>query len=127
MIRIGKSGTGISWAFALAFALILAVRLLTPAGFMPAFEHGSVTIVACPDGDGGAVPSSHHHGRPKKLHQPCPYASASSLAGLGPDFTPLLIGVLVVGLALLLGRPFQFLERSRARERPPLRAPPLPA
>ena len=102
--------------------------MLTPAGFMPAFEHGAVAIVACPDGDGVAVQSNHHHhGQPKKLHQPCPYASASSLAGLGPDFTPLLIGVLVAGLALLPGRRFQFLERSRTRERPPLRGPPIPA
>jgi hypothetical protein len=108
--------------------LIFAVRLLTPAGFMPAFEHGTVTIVACPDGDVGAAPTSHHHhGQPKKLHQPCPYASASSQAWLGSDFTPLLAGMFAVGLAVLLGRPFLFLERSRTRERPPLRAPPLPA
>lgn len=29
-------------------ALLLGLRLLTPTGFMPAFDHGAVTIVACP-------------------------------------------------------------------------------
>jgi len=26
-------------------AMLLAIRLMSPAGFMPSFEHGSVTIV----------------------------------------------------------------------------------
>jgi hypothetical protein len=38
-----------------------------------------------------------------------------------------LVGVLILAAALLLGRTFQFLERSRAHERPPLRGPPIPA
>jgi hypothetical protein len=109
-------------------ALLLAVRLLAPAGFMPSFEHGAVTIVACPDADGGALPvSAHHHdGHSKKLHQPCPYASASGLGALAPDL-PLLAGVLIFAAALLLGRTFLFLERHRTRDRPPLRGPPIPA
>ena len=108
-------------------ALLLSVRLLAPAGFMPSFDHGAVTIVACPDADPGAAPmAAHHDGHSKKLHQPCPYASASGFGSLSPDL-PMLLGVLVLAGALLLGRTFQFLERHRTHERPPLRGPPLPA
>lgn len=108
-------------------ALLLAVRLLAPAGFMPSFDHGAVTIVACPDADSGAAPmAAHHDGHSKKLHQPCVYASASGLGSLSPDL-PLPVGVAVFAAALLLGRTFLFLERNRNFERPPLRGPPIPA
>jgi hypothetical protein len=114
--------------FALTLALLLGLRLLTPAGFMPAFEHGAVTIVACPDGEPAPPPMSGHHHQhgPKKLHQSCPYASAAGVAGLAGE-QPLLPALLAVGIALLLGRTFDFLERHRARDRPPLRGPPIPA
>jgi hypothetical protein len=114
-------------AWAALLALLLAVRLLTPAGFMPAFDHGAVTIVACPDAEAGGLTLAGHHDRhSKKLHQPCPYASGSGVASLAPEFAAL-AGVLVLAAALLLGRTFLFLEHSRAYERPPLRGPPLPA
>jgi hypothetical protein len=45
---------------------------------------------------------------------------------LGPDFGALL-EALIFGAALLLGRSFKFIERNSVRERPPTRAPPLPA
>ena len=106
-------------------ALLMAVRLLAPAGFMPLFEHRTVTIVSCPDADaGGTMPAHHEHS--KRLHQPCPYASASGLGSIANSFGPL-AGVLILAAALLLGRTFLFLERSRAYERPPLRGPPIPA
>lgn len=114
-------------AVALAMALLLALRLLNPAGFMPEFDHGTVTIVACPDGVIGSGVAAHHDGHSKaKAHQTCPYASAGALGGLANDL-PLLAGLLVLGLALLLGRPFTFLDKQRAHERPPLRGPPIPA
>jgi hypothetical protein len=114
-----------TWAALLA--LVLTMRLLTPAEFMPAFVRGAVTIVVCPDADGGvsASPAHHHHGKSKSPHQPCPYAAGSSLGALGADFAPLL-AVLILVPALLLGRTFLFLERNSARERPPTRAPPFP-
>jgi hypothetical protein len=112
---------------ACALALVLALRLLMPAGFMPAFDRGAVTIVICPDADPSEVPvAGHHHHAPKKLHQPCPYASAAALGGLIGEH-PLLEAMLAIGLALLLGRTFSFLERQREHERPPLRGPPIPA
>lgn len=108
-------------------ALLLAARLLAPAGFMPSFDHGTVVVVACPDADGGAVPmAAHHDGHSKKLHQACPYAAASGLGSVVPDF-PMLVGILVFAAALVLGRTCLFLEQHRFHERPPLRGPPIPA
>jgi hypothetical protein len=112
------------WAGLLA--LVLALRLLTPAGFMPAFEHGSVSIVVCPDADPAAAMSAHHHGDRKNFYHSCPYAAASALGTFGAD-APLLAATLKVGPALLLGRTFLGLAKSRSHERPPLRGPPLPA
>jgi hypothetical protein len=114
------------FAIAALLALLLALRSLAPAGFMPAFDHGAVTIVACPD----AVPAMHHHHHPadhSSAHQPCPYAAAASLGALGPDWAPLLIPVVFFAVALLLGRTFLFIERQTSRERPPAIGPPLPA
>ena len=113
-------------AAAVLLALLLALRSLAPAGFMPAFEDGAVTIVICPDA--APVAAHHHHrsGRHDAQHQPCPYAAASALGALGPDWPPLLPAIFFA-VALLLGRTFLFAERHSRRERPPLRGPPIPA
>jgi hypothetical protein len=114
--------------FGVLLALMLSVRLLTPAGFMPAFDGGTVSIVACPDTAAAPAMPSHHHqrGDSKSLHQPCPYASAVSLGTV--DSAPPAIALLTFfAVALLLGRTFLFLQHAAARERPPLRGPPIPA
>jgi hypothetical protein len=117
--------------YAALLALLLGLRLLGATGYMPAFEHGAVTIVVCPDADVDAPlaidVAHHHHGQSKHKHGGlCPYASASSLGALGAEFGAL-IAVLIIATGLLLGRTFQFLERNRLREHPPSRAPPLSA
>jgi hypothetical protein len=128
MFRLGSAATRerAIWTTLLAFAL--ALRLLTPAGFMPAFNHGAVSIVACPDWDHGtpATPTHHHHGGSKTLHQPCPYAAASGFGALTATFGALL-SLLILAPALLLGRTFLFLERQSSGVRPPTRAPPFSA
>lgn len=127
MIRFARSTSAYRAAIAAALGLVLAVRLLAPPGFMPLFERGSVTIVACPDAQPSLDRASGHHhdsDHPKKLHQSCPYASASALGGLVDDLVALAT-VLVVQIALVLGRAWLFVERQRSRERPPLRGPPL--
>jgi hypothetical protein len=108
-------------------ALLLAFRSLAPAGFMPAFGNGSVTIVICPDA--APAPAHRHHGPGdhKAQHQTCPYADASALGALGPDWPPLLLPLLFFGAAVVLGRTFLSVERHSWRERPPLRGPPIPA
>jgi hypothetical protein len=116
------------FAWAAICALLLAVRLLTPAGFMPAFDHGSVTIIACPDGDFSAAPAMHHHHHMDHgaNHHPCPYASASGLGAVGADWTPALPAVLF-GFAALICPAYLVAGRPRDKLRPPAIGPPIPA
>ena len=60
MTRIGTAPALTRSICAALLALMMAVRLLAPAGFMPSFEHGAVTIVACPDADAGGAMAAHH-------------------------------------------------------------------
>ena len=127
MVPMRAASHPVRFAWAAIFALLLAVRLLAPAGFMPAFENGSVTIIACPDADPAVSVMHHHHGADHAaLHHPCPYASASGLGALGTDWTPLLFAALFAA-ALRIGRAFLFIERRRDQERPPAIGPPIPA
>jgi hypothetical protein len=107
-------------------ALLLGLRLLSPPGFMPSFEHGTVAIVACPDAEVASAPMAHHHhGDNHKLHQICPYAAGASpvatnhLAEPGPSIS--------FEQSRPNAQPLESLSRQRARERPPLRGPPLTA
>jgi hypothetical protein len=116
-------------AWALLFALMLSLRLLGSAGYMPALEHGSLTLVACPDAELNAplaLPTMHHRGHAQHAHSICPYAAAAALGATDIGFVPLL-AALLVGMALLLGRTFAFVERHNRRDRPPAIGPPLPA
>ena len=114
-------------AFGAILALALAIRLLSPAGFMPSFEQGAVTIVACPDYETAASPNGHHHGhhRAKGDHQPCPYAAGAAV-GTAPDLYLFALALLFAG-ALLLGRTYELRHGGRSHERPPLRGPPVTA
>jgi hypothetical protein len=130
MVRMRAASSPVRFAWAALFALLLAVRSLAPAGLMPAFDRGAVTIIACPDANVAVVPVTHHHHHPADhslAHQPCPYAAASSLGALGPDWTPLLLAAVFFAVALLLGRTFLFIERQGRYERPPAIGPPIPA
>jgi hypothetical protein len=117
-------------AAAALLGLLLSLRLLGATGYMPAFERGSFAVIVCPDADANtpfAIDAAHHHhGQSTHKHVLCPYASASSLGALGAAFGTLLAGLIFAAM-LLLGRTFRFLERNSLRERPPSRAPPLPA
>lgn len=109
--------------FGAFLAIALALRLLSPAGFMPAFDHGAVTIVACPDY--GAAAAHHHHGDPKKLQHQCPYGAAAATATHAGIFP--IASAMLFGAAPLFGRTFRFLEQHRSRDRPPSTGPPRPA
>ena len=116
-------------AWAMLFALLLALRSLAPAGFMPEFDHGAITIIACPDADPGVGHAAHHHhhsGEHGLAQHPCPYAAVSALTALGADWAPLL-AIILLAVPLLLGRTFLFLERQKRRERPPAIGPPITA
>jgi hypothetical protein len=116
-------------ACAVVLALLLALRSLAPAGFMPAFEHGRIAIVICPDAEPIAAmpPMAHHdHRQHDKLHQPCPFAAASATGALDRDLV-LLLDALILAGALLLGRALVLPVRNVSQVRPPSRGPPLPA
>jgi len=131
VIPVRTAPTIVRSACAALLALLLALRLIGTTGYMPGFDHGSLTVIACPDADVNAplavgTTHHHHHGHLKHDHNNCPYAAAAAVGALGADFVAL-IGVLIFGSALLLGRSFVFLERNNLRQRPPTRAPPIPA
>ena len=119
----------VRFAWALLFALMLSLRLLGSAGFMPALDHGSLTLIACPDAELNApltLPTMHHHGHMPHSHSVCPYAAAAGLGATDNVYVPL-VAMLLVGMALLLGRTFVFVQRQNRRDRPPAIGPPRPA
>jgi hypothetical protein len=129
MIRMRAAANPARSAWALLFALMLSLRLIGSAGYMPVLDHGSLTLMVCPDAELNAplaIGTMHHHGHMQHGHNPCPYAAAAALGATDSRFTPL-VAILLVGMALLLGRAFDFIERQNGRERPPAIGPPLPA
>lgn len=108
-------------------ALAMALRLLSPEGFMPAFDRGAVTIVACPDAEpmAMAMPMGHHDADSgKAAHQPCPYAAASGAGPLPWDSAVIATPAIdpsPVPAAAIVAR----LSADRTRQRPPATGPPL--
>ncbi|MGV7120527.1 DUF2946 family protein [Sphingopyxis sp. 550A] len=121
----------------LAFWLVvtaLVVKLVVPAGFMPAFANGTMTIQLC-TGQGvqtiqmeipGTAGDSDNHDHHKKADMPCAFAGLSTPTLAAAD--PLL---LVVAIAFIIATVFLFVSRPvlarRAYLRPPLRGPPATA
>jgi hypothetical protein len=129
MVRMRTAANPVRCAWAVLFALMLSLRLLGSAGYMPALEDGSLTLMVCPDAELNAplaIATMHHHGQMQHGHNPCPYAAAAALGATDAAFTPL-VAILLVGMALLLGRAFAFVARRTGRERPPAIGPPLHA
>ena len=129
MIGMKAAANPVRSAWALLFALMLSLRLLGSAGYMPALDHGAPTLIACPDAELNAplaIGTMHHHGHMQHSHEPCPYAAAAALGATNDAFVPM-VAMLIVGMALLLGRTFAFVERQNRRDRPPAIGPPIPA
>ena len=123
MIGIRTASVSSRLLFAAVCALLLALRLLSPAGFMPAFDRGSVTIVACPDAEPALESMPHHHGH-AAVHQSCPYAAASSKGFVGADAAPL-IPTQLVAFVIAPPEPRSIVLRRLSHLRPFLRGPPL--
>jgi hypothetical protein len=131
---------------AAVLALWLAVRLLTPAGFMPSFAGGALAIVECPEADsappaiampempgmdmsmpGMTMPDGHDgHGGKATFHQSCPYAPAGSIVGLAAGFAVFAVLFLVSALPPQ-ARALLAIRAHATRDRPPSQGPPLPA
>jgi hypothetical protein len=110
-------------------ALLLSLRLIGAAGYMPAFEQGRLSIIVCPGADDNAplaiASPHHHHDHSKHNHGTCLYAAAGALGALGANFGPL-IEALIFAVALLLGSLLLPSPQLDLRVRPPSRGPPLP-
>lgn len=129
MFRMRVAAYPVRCAWVLLFALMLSLRLIGSAGYMPALDHGSLTLMVCPDAELNAplaLGTTRHHGHMQHNHSICPYAAAAALGATDAAFVPLL-AILLVGMALLLGRAFAFVEPQNGRERPPAIGPPLSA
>jgi hypothetical protein len=125
----------------LCFCLgVLALRLLVPAGYMPAIDTGRIAIVACPDSAAPTppvmvAPADHHADRHGSRHhdddrgdhhgagQVCAFAglSAPLLGGADPV---LLAAALAWVAAASLVLPRQHPARAAPHLRPPSHAPP---
>lgn len=115
-------------------ACALLVRLAVPAGFMPMFDHGSLSIVIgtgygpqtvqvdMPGMDmsgAGHKPGKQHH---DKTDTPCPFSGLTAPALSGAD--PILLVAALVFIMLLASRvPDRQPVRAYVRLRPPLRGP----
>ena len=114
-------------AWAVMLALVLAMRLVTPAGFMPSFDQGRLTVVECPGSTSMPMPPmSGMDDSQKKVCQSCPHGTATG-AGL-VDAQPLLAPAENYPTAMpRVGTLWSLPLRSGEHERPPAIGPPIPA
>lgn len=132
MVRMRASFSPAGFIWAALFVLLLALRTIGTTGYMPAVDHGRLSIVVCPDADPDAplalgAGHHHHHGKTDHRHPQCPYAAAASLGALGNHWAPLLAAFLFAAALSLLGPMLASVYQEARRERPPTRGPPLPA
>ena len=129
MTRRAGSSLANRSCLAVAFGLLLAMRLLTPTGFMPTWSGNQLQIVICDDGGRQVGAASHHeHGKKDepKLRHSCPYAAASAESFLWPP-TPGVDHPRKIASIGPTGAVLADLPAKRKIERPPSRAPPVPA
>jgi hypothetical protein len=111
--------------------LALALRLVVPAGFMPAASAHGITLVACPEWGMAPTMAAHHaahqrtdHGEPHRhAEPPCAFAGLglpTLAAGELPSLSPPTDAVALA--ATPLGRALRFAAAERLR--PPAHAPP---
>jgi|SRR5579872_1055895 len=127
MLRVRAAPSSFRFLWAALFALTLAMRLLTPSGFMPAFDHGEFTIVDCPASSAAPMAPMRGMGHdPAKPCQLCPHAVATG-AGLA-DAPPLgIYPPIFSAFVPAVLRVFTLDVASRKHNRPPAIGPPLPA
>lgn len=119
----------LSWA--LAFALLLGLQVISSAGYMPMVKNGRLGVMLCPDGEWTApstmMDGMAGHRGPKSAdhHQPCPYAAAAMhlAGGAAPALVPPPSFAFVLA-ADIAAAPF---VQGAVYRRPPSTGPPIPA
>jgi hypothetical protein len=118
-------------AMGLLLVLALALRLIVPAGFMPAASARGVTLVACPEWGAAPTMAAHgathdrdDHGEPHRhAEPPCAFAGLGLPTLAAGDLTPLSPFTDAIALAATpLGRALRVAATDRLR--PPTHAPP---
>lgn len=124
-MRTAPSHARAVWA--LMLALVLAVRLVTPAGFMPAVDHGRLTIVDCPGSDPAPMAPMTGMGHDKsKGDQTCPFATATGAGTVG-DQPLLLVPERFAAVPHAHDVDIHFSLPRGQHDRPPAIGPPIPA
>jgi hypothetical protein len=126
VFRALRMRSALTRCWAVALALLLAMRLLTPQGFMPAWHGNQPRLILC-DELGAQVGANTHHGHGEKdapkHRQTCPYAAASAQSFLDPPATtialPFAASSTVTPVHAFTGEPLK-----QPIRRPPSRAPP---
>ena len=121
----------------LAFWLVVAalvVKLVVPAGFMPAFANGTMTVQLC-TGQGvqtiqmeipGTAGDSDNHDHHKKADMPCAFAGLSTPTLAAAD--PLLLAVAIAFIITMGFLPATFAPPfAKPFLRPPPIGPPIAA
>ena len=122
-----RSGMRLRRPFLSAFlALLLAVRMASPFGFMPGDAGGKFALVECPDAI--PIPSADHgmrHGEHGAKAKPvCPFAAGMAPAGPLPQVATVAAPVVwPAGDRFILPASARPLA-GRVAPRPPSRAPP---
>jgi len=125
MLRMRRAASEIRALWAVVFALALALRLVTPTGFMPAVEHGRLTLVECP----GSIPLPPMHGMDHsrgKASEPCPYATATG-AGVAGEQPRLQLEPMAGSAPEWRGAERIFSIPRGQHDRPPAIGPPISA
>lgn len=120
--------------WAVVLALLLAMRLLTSAGFMPAWSAGQLSLVACDDAGAQVLArSAHREHAPedgtkdgRKQGQTCPYAIASAQAWVDADPTVVVTTAFAAPILQLAAEPVA-LPSGQWASRPPSTGPPVQA
>jgi len=134
MLRMSTARSSMKLAWAALLALLLGLRIIACAGYMPSVENGRLTLMLCPDGEwtapAAAMPAmagmDHDHGSKQAHHQQCPYAVAAAIPFASGDSVPLLPLPLLVFAVLSTAFLAPLALRSRF-ERPFSTGPPIPA
>lgn len=145
MPRLGKCSSFTRSMTAAFAALVLALRVIGGAGYMPMVDHGRLTIALCPDGEwtapsarpvampgmdmalGGGMEKGAGHGSKSGDHRdPCPFAAASSVSAVA-GAPPAVSAATEAGLAPPLSSPLPALVSNARVERPFATGPPIPA
>jgi hypothetical protein len=109
----------------LFLAVLLAVRLASPFGFMPGEANGSLALVECPDAI--PIPSAHHgmhHEGGAKAKSTCPFAAGMAPAGPLPEVATVEALPEWPSEAVLPAATDPVPAGARVAPRPPSRAPP---